>query len=93
MDIKQLLDKQRLFFQSGKTLDVNFRINQLKLLHETIKKYEQEIHEALNKDLGKSDFESFLCEIGLVLSEISFMIKNVKKLSKNRKAKIDMAQL
>ena len=91
-DLDLVLEKQKEYFNSGVTLDVNFRIEMLKKLYKAIKDNEKEIEEALYQDLGKSDFESFLCEIGLVLSEISFMIKNVKKLSKNRKVKTDMVQ-
>lgn len=91
-DLDLVLQKQKEYFNSGVTLDINFRIKMLKKLYIAIEKNEEEIKKALFQDLGKSDFESFLCEIGLVLSEISFMIRNIKKLSKNRKVKTDMAQ-
>lgn len=91
-DLDLVLQKQKEYFNSGVTLDINFRIKMLKKLYVAIEKNEEEIKKALFQDLGKSDFESFLCEIGLVLSEISFMIRNIKKLSKNRKVKTDMAQ-
>ena len=68
--IASLLDKQREYYKSGVTVPVNFRIEQLKKLYAAIKKYENEILQALHTDLGKSDYESFMCEIGLVLSEI-----------------------
>ena len=50
-------------------MPVDFRIKALKKLYETVRKYEAEIARALKKDLGKSDFESFLCETGMVLGE------------------------
>lgn len=81
MELNKILEKQRKFFQTGATLSVDFRIEKLKLLRDVIKDYEQEIACALKQDLGKSPFESFMCETGLVLEELSFMIKNIKKLS------------
>ena len=79
VEIQSVVKKQREYFKSGATLKVGFRIEALKKLYTTVKKYESEISEALKQDLGKSSFESFMCEIGMVLSEISYMIKNTKK--------------
>lgn len=78
MDMKELLEKQRTYYQSGATLPIEFRIEMLKKLYTTVKKYEKDIHKALTEDLGKSDFEGFMCETGMVLSEISYMIKHIK---------------
>ena len=80
--INGILEKQRKYFQSGVTIPVKFRIEQLKKLYGTVKKYQNEINDALKTDLGKSHFEGFMCESGLVLSEISYMIKNTKKFAK-----------
>ena len=85
MELNKILESQKKFFQTGATLDINFRIEKLKLLKEVIKGHETELSAALKQDLGKSSFESFMCEIGLVLEEISFMIKNIKKLSTEKK--------
>ena len=85
MDLNKILAEQKKFFQTGATLNVALRIEKLKLLRKTIKEQEKEICAALKKDLGKSTFESFMCEVGLVLEEISFMIKNTKKLSSEKR--------
>ena len=77
-NIDEILTKQRRYFRSGATLPVSFRIAMLKKLYAAVKKYEPEIGAALNADLGKSRFEGFMCETGLVLSEISYMIRHVK---------------
>ena len=84
MTIDKILDAQRAYFQSGATLPVNFRITMLKKLLSTVNKYEKEIGEALTADLGKSDFEGFMCETGLVRSEISYMIKHVRGYAKEK---------
>jgi len=64
------VEKQRVFFNTHKTKDVDFRILQLKTLKKAIITYEVRFYEALWKDLHKSKFEAYATEIGLVLSEI-----------------------
>ena len=83
-EIKDLLNKQRKFYKSGATIPVDFRIKQLKKLYATVKKYQTEVNDALTADLGKSHFEGFMCESGLVLSEISYMIRHTKKFAKRK---------
>ncbi|MGN0818657.1 MAG: aldehyde dehydrogenase [Candidatus Coproplasma sp.] len=90
--IDKIISSQRAYFESGKTLNVNFRIEALKKLHAAINKHEAEIAKALECDLGKSAYESYMCEIGLALSEITYMIKNVRKLSKERRVRTPLAQ-
>ena len=79
MVIEEILRQQRAYFQSGATLPVESRIEMLKKLRSAIQKYETEIGDALTADLGKSQYEGFMCETGLVLSELSYMIRHVKK--------------
>ena len=90
--INNIFEKQKNYFQSGATIPVAFRIEQLKKLYKTVKKYEPEINAALYSDLGKSGYEGFMCETGLVLSEISYMIKNVKKFSRKKRVHTPLAQ-
>lgn len=84
---KDTLKKQKEFFKSGKTKDIKFRIENLNKLKKNIEKNEQYIMEALKKDLGKSNFESYSTELGIVLSEISFITKHLKKWAKPKKVK------
>lgn len=84
---KDTLKKQKEFFKSGKTKDIQFRIENLNKLKKNIEKNEQYIMEALKKDLGKSNFESYSTELGIVLSEISFITKHLKKWAKPKKVK------
>lgn len=92
-EIESLIKKQKDFFYSGKTYNVEFRKVWLKRLYEEIVKSEQEIYDALKKDLGKSSYESYMCEVGMVLSEITYMLKNVKKLSKEQRVKTSFSQV
>lgn len=77
--LDKLLNKQRTFFKSHKTKDVSFRKNKLKKLLSVVESHENEIAEALKKDLKKSFQEAYLTEISLVKSEIKFHLKNLKK--------------
>jgi len=92
MNFDKILESQRSFFKSGTTLSVKFRVEMLKKLYAGVKKYETEIAEALKKDLGKSSYESFMCEIGMVLSEISYMIRHTKKFASKQRVYTPLAQ-
>ncbi len=91
-EIQVLLEKQRTYYRSGVTIPVKFRIEQLKKLYATVKKYQTEISDALKSDLGKSHYEGFMCESGLVLTEISYMIKHTKKFAKKKTVMTPLAQ-
>ena len=92
MTIDIILEKQRKYFASGATLPVKFRIEMLKKLYNAVKKYEKEISDALKADLGKSDFEAFMCETGMVLAEIGYMIKHTRKFASNHYVWSPLAQ-
>ena len=91
-EIKSLLGRQKEFYNSGKTIPVEFRIEQLKKLYSAVKKYEQEINQALFTDLGKSCYEAFMCESGLALSEISYMIRHTKKFAGRKTVRSPLGQ-
>ena len=90
--IRNIVDTQRHFFYSGTTLNVDYRIQALKKLKAAILKYENEINAAIKKDLGKSAFESYMCETGLVLSEISYMLKHTHSFVKGKTVLTPLAQ-
>ncbi len=90
--IKNIIENQRAYFDTGVTKDIDYRIKALKKLKASIVLHEKDIAEALKKDLGKSDHESYMCEIGLVLSEITHMLKHVKKYSRKKTVKSPLVQ-
>lgn len=90
---EKLLHNQRKYLSDKGTIDVNTRIENLKKLKNNIKKYEIDIIEALNKDLGKHEFEAYSNEVGFVYSSIEHTIKNIKNWMKPKKVKNDAAQL
>lgn len=80
--VRLAVEKQRLFFNTHKTKDIDFRISQLKTLKKAILAYEERLYDALWKDLHKSKFEAFVTEIGLVLTEIGEHIRHLRKWAK-----------
>ena len=90
--IKKILESQRNYFHSGATLPVEFRIQQLRRLYDAVKAHEGELVEALTRDLGKSRFEGFMCEIGLTLTEITYMIRHTRRFSRKKRVPTPLAQ-
>lgn len=82
-----LIDKQRAFFLQGKTKSVSYRMDALKRLKELIHSNEQELMNALKEDLNKSEFDSFLSEISIILEELRFTMKNLEKWVRPRRVK------
>ena len=91
-EIAFILEEQRKFFLSGETLPITFRKQMLKKLYASVVFHKEEILSALTSDLGKSVFVGFMCEVGLSLTEISYMIKNVKKFAKEKTVVTPLAQ-
>lgn len=85
MDISNLVEKQQSFFHTRRTFSVDYRISMLKRLKQAIIAHEADIHKALKADLGKSETESYMCETGMTLSELSYQIRHLRKWSKNRR--------
>ncbi|MGB1171401.1 MAG: aldehyde dehydrogenase family protein [Flavobacteriaceae bacterium] len=81
-DIDQLYKEQKAFFASQKTLSVAFRKEQLRKLRKTILDHQNELEEAVWKDLRKSKEEFYITEINVVITEIDFHLKNVSHWSK-----------
>lgn len=90
--LTQLLENQKKYFASGATLDISVRKDALKRLKSAILAHEEQINAALKEDLGKSAFESYMCETGMVLSEISHMLRHMGGYAKNRRVPTPMAQ-
>lgn len=90
--MEELIKKPRHYFLSGKTKSLDFRINKLLKLKKAIIDNEKNITEALKKDLSKSPTESYLTEIGVILEEIKFTLKNIKNWVKPEKVKTPLMQ-
>lgn len=84
---KEVVEKQKGFFKTGKPIDINYRKKALIKLRDTVDKYEEKILYALKLDLGKSEFEGYETELGIVKSELKNTIKNLEKWSKPKKVR------
>ena len=84
-DISSVISKQRSFFESGQTMNVRYRISYLKKLGAAIHLHEKDILEALHKDLNKAPFEAYATEVGIVLEELSFILKHIKSWAKPKR--------
>ncbi len=91
-EIRQLLTRQRAFYRTGATIPVDFRLAQLRRLQAEIKSREADIAAALRSDLGKSPCEGYMCEVGLVLSEIAYMLRHTRKLARRRTVPTPLSQ-
>ena len=77
--IHEIVLNQRKFFRTGETLDVNWRIERLKMLRQAVIDNEHMLQEALYEDLGKSPTEAFLCDIGPTIVEINEILRGIRR--------------
>lgn len=92
MEAETLLNAQRAYFDTGATLPVAARKKALKALYQAIREYEDRICGALREDLGKSRSESYMCEIGLVKSEISYLLRHVAGFAREKRVRTPLSQ-
>ncbi len=90
IDAQNIVNKQRDYFDSGKTLDVDFRIAQLNKLRQVITSHEQRIMDALKKDLNKSAFEAYGTEVGFILGELDHTIKHLREWARPKRVPTPM---
>lgn len=87
----KVVARQRKFFETNKTLDVNFRLLQLKRLRLQIKAYYDQICSAFRQDLNKLEFDVVLTELGIVMKELNYTISNLIRLAKPKKVRTSLA--
>ena len=90
--MQKKLEKQRAFFRSGRTIPLAFRKKALKRLGRAIRQHEKEIYAALREDLNKSKTETFMCEVGMTLAELSYMLKHLEGWAKKKYVRSPLAQ-
>ena len=91
MDPENLVQKQRAFFRTGATRDLGFRREALEKLEGAVRAREGELLAALQSDLGKSPQEGYLCEVGLLLSELAFVKKRFPRWAAPRRTGAPLA--
>ena len=90
VNLNEIVESQRKYYNQGETLDVSFRIAMLKKLKNSILAYEENLYDALWQDLRKSKFESYETEIGLVIDEIDLSIKKLRSWAKPKRKRTPM---
>jgi aldehyde dehydrogenase (NAD+) len=91
-EIQEIVARQKAYFALGLTQQVEFRLSALRRLKDAIQRRENEIADALLADLGKSRAESYMCEVGMVLSELSYMIRHLPSLARETRVRTPLAQ-
>ena len=91
-EINKIIEKQRIFYESGVTMEVEYRIKALRKLQKALLENESTIAQALGTDLGKSPEEGYMCETGIVLSEISYMLRHIRRFAKEKTVMTPLAQ-
>jgi aldehyde dehydrogenase (NAD+) len=91
-EIIRIRELQREFYRTGWTRNTGYRVSALKTLHASIISHEDEILEALTKDLGKSDSEGYMSEVGMVCEELSYMIRNTRRFAGEKTVRTPITQ-
>lgn len=85
MNAEAIVKAQRAYFATNATLDVDYRLKMLARLKDVIKKHEHDLLDAVYDDLGKSASETYMCEVGLTLSDIGYTMKHLKSWARTRR--------
>ena len=91
-EIHMLVQRQREYFSTGATLCVENRVLALKKLRSALQTHEKEITAAVRADLGKCATETFMCEIGLVIHELSYMLAHIRAFTREKHVPTPLAQ-
>lgn len=90
-DVQNQINEMEAFFETGATLPVDFRLRQLRRLQAYLLAHEQEALDALHADLGKSAFESYATELGLVYDEIRLYLRKLRQWARPRRVPTPLA--
>lgn len=93
MKAAEIVHIQKDFFQSQKTKSIHYRREQLKKFKSVLKDNETKLYDAIQKDFGKSLYETYETELSIIYHEINSAIKNVKKWSKPKRVQTNLANL
>ncbi|MDX9811254.1 MAG: aldehyde dehydrogenase family protein [Bacteroidales bacterium] len=92
-ELDKILGDQKIFFASGETLDIDFRIENLKKLRSLILHYEDELRDAFNVDFRKPYFEVLGTESRFAIAEINILIRNLRKWSGRQRVRTSVANM
>ncbi len=92
MTIHELVTLQRKAFFASQPYPVENRLDQLEMLKKAILRREEMLCAALRQDLGKSREEAYMTEIGMVLSEISYISRHLSRWARTKRVKTPLSQ-
>lgn len=92
-NIPSIISRHQAFFTAGHTRSIKARLDALRNVKQAIKTYEADVLSALYQDLHKSEHEAYMTEIGIVLKEISFVMKRLRKWAKPKKVKTPLTHI
>ena len=84
MSIEEIVKNQRDYYMTGATRPLEFRLESLRKLQKSVRENEKQICDALLKDLNKHPFESYMAEVGMVLDEVKFHIRHLRRWIKDQ---------
>lgn len=87
VNIPEVIAAQKAFFEAQGTRDIDERIRKLKALREVIELRQDDIAKALDADFRKPEFETMITETSFILSELKYIIKNLRQWAKPQKVK------
>ena len=93
MSITSIVNSQRTFFKSHTTLNTEYRKNALRKLRTLLQSNESLLHEAIYKDFGKSVFDNYATELGILHKEINYYISKIDRLSAPQRVRTNLANL
>lgn len=91
-EFRDLIEKQREFFEHGNTRKPEFRISMLRKLQSAIRTYESLLNEAMKKDMNKCSTEVYMTETGMALEELSFHIRHLSRWMRDKRVPTPLSQ-
>jgi len=92
MNIPEIVQNQRDFFNTGVTKELKFRRSQLQLLAQITEDNDQRILDALKADMQKPAIEAYGSEILIILAEIKYVLKHLNAWTKPQKVPTPLSQ-
>jgi aldehyde dehydrogenase (NAD+) len=86
-EIRLIIDAQQKYFATGRTFDIDYRLEILKKLRRLIIQHEQDIVDAIWKDFHKPEFEVIGTESRFVLKELNHAIRKLRSWARSERVR------
>ncbi len=91
MEIEEIVKNQREFYYSGETMSIEYRKAALIKIRTLLYEHREEINAAFKADYNKCEMDVTSTEFYIVIDEINFLLKHLKKLTKIKKVRPSIA--